>query len=281
MEIGKEFNNIISYNMNMAKSMEDKMFFINKLPKNGHYIFVDFGCADGVMLNMLSEYYRNDSIYFGYDISDKMIELAKSKSCSKYSRFIHFSSDWKNICDELNKITNEYSMYKVVLILSSVIHEVYSYSSEDEINIFWQRITQKFHYICVRDMMCSRDIDRICLDKNDVAVQKAVIDVCCRNSTISKMYSEFFATHKASNMKDLVHFLLKYKWEINWSREVAENYFPIYVEDFLEKMKSSHSLKYFERFRVPYLDKCIENDFNIQLHDDTHIKAIFELRRNV
>lgn len=46
MEIGAKFKNIISYNLEMTKSLEDKLFFVEKFPKNENYIFVDFGCTD-------------------------------------------------------------------------------------------------------------------------------------------------------------------------------------------------------------------------------------------
>lgn len=47
MEIGAKFKNITSYNLEMIKSLEDKLFFVEKFPKNENYTFVDFGCADG------------------------------------------------------------------------------------------------------------------------------------------------------------------------------------------------------------------------------------------
>ena len=40
----------------MAKGMEDKLFFLNELPKNYEYTFVDFGCADGTLINYLVKY---------------------------------------------------------------------------------------------------------------------------------------------------------------------------------------------------------------------------------
>ena len=75
----------------------------------------------------------------------------------------------------------------------------------------------------------------------------------------------------------MLHFLLKYRWKINWEREVAENYFPIFIEDFLEIMKS-YNIIYFERFRVQFLDDEIKKDFNIGLTDYTHVKGVFTLK---
>ena len=47
---GPYFKNIEEYNERMAKSMEDKLFFVEKLPSIQNYLFVDFGCADGSMI---------------------------------------------------------------------------------------------------------------------------------------------------------------------------------------------------------------------------------------
>ena len=72
----------------------------------------------------------------------------------------------------------------------------------------------------------------------------------------------------------MIHFLLKYRWKVNWERECYENYFPITIQNLLEYFKN-FNIDYFERFRVPFLDKCIKKDYNIELEDYTHIKAIF------
>jgi hypothetical protein len=78
----------------------------------------------------------------------------------------------------------------------------------------------------------------------------------------------------------LIHFLLKHRWRINWEREVNENYFPIMTDELLsiftgQSIKSQYRISYLERFRVEFLDDAIWNTFGIQLKDPTHIKAIF------
>ena len=80
-EIGVNFNNLTFYNEQMRKSMEDKLFFLKQLPAEDNYVFVDFGCADGTMLNILSDMLESNPLkysYIGYDISDTMINLAKA-----------------------------------------------------------------------------------------------------------------------------------------------------------------------------------------------------------
>lgn len=286
MEIGGKFKDILYYNKNMAKSMEDKMFFTSMLPTSNEYIFVDFGCADGVMINALNEHYTQ-SYFFGYDISDSMIELAKSRIMDEDRNFgIYFTTDWNEIVRKIYKINSHKGNRKVVLILSSVIHEIYSYAEgEDDINKFWSMITDSipFDYICVRDMMYSNDLDRRCTSINDLFIFKHINQrqywPINKISTFERLWTDYFNGVASDNMKDLVQFLLKYKWVINWERELKENYFPISVEDFLKKMTKNFNIKYLERFRVPYLDDCFRKDFDIELEDNTHIKAIFERKR--
>jgi len=276
MEIGGKFGNIISYNENMAKGMEDKVFFLSELPKNEDYIFVDFGCADGTLINYLvniyNHYYTNT--YIGYDISDTMIDIAKTNFNGNAGDVL-FTSNWEEV---KNKINNIYISYKKkVLILSSVIHEVYSYAeSSDDIDLFWNRILNcEFDYICIRDMMVSKDIDR-----KDSTYDNNLNDHLDSSQNI-KTYNEFREKYKdMNNVKNVVHYLLKYRWIVNWERELNENYFPIYIEDFLPKFNEKYNLTYFKRFRVPFLDECIKKDFNIILEDYTHIKAIFEIKKN-
>lgn len=77
-----------------------------------------------------------------------------------------------------------------------------------------------------------------------------------------------------SNNKNLVHFLMKYKWVENWAREVRENYFPITIEEFLSKVPNNYVIDYFYEFIMPQTQQGILKDFNILLKDTTHFKCI-------
>ena len=279
MEVGLDFKNIASYTENMAKGLADKMFFLNKLnisPKRS-YLFVDFGCADGILISSLYEIFNSKGInayYIGYDISETMIDLAKTKFNYNTDK-VMFTSDWEEVISKMN----EYPGNSKVLILSSVIHEIYSYAeSDDDIDIFWHRaLDSNFDYICIRDMMVSKDINTSAFKTN------AYKKVDYKIPVINKYRIQFEDIYgKIYNWKNLIHFLLKYRWTINWDREVHENYFPIYIEDFLKKFEKKYNLNYFERFRVPFLDKCWLDDFNIidtEIFYNTHIKTIFERKK--
>ena len=273
MEIGTNFTNLESYNANMAKGMEDKLWFINHLNLENNYTFVDFGCADGTLINILSQINGFQSNkYIGYDISEQMIDLAKTKHNWNPNINVFFTYDWNKISERLKK-TRKYK----VLILSSVIHEVYSYGTDFSIRAFWEKVLNTgFDYIFIRDMMCSMDLSRHSCDgylsKINWALGKGVI---------SKEQIESFEKQfgELSYQKNLVHFLLKYRWKINWDREVKENYFPVTIEEFLDKIKEEYNINYLERFRVPFLEECWRQDFMIEVEDYTHIKLFLEKKK--
>lgn len=97
---------------------------------------------------------------------------------------------------------------------------------------------------------------------------------------VTLLWSFEFVWGKVSSTKNLLHFLLKYRWTINWDREVKENYFPISVEQLLSKFKTNFNIIYLERFKVPFLEQCWKEDFNLEIDEYTHIKAIFQLKNN-
>ena len=277
MEVGKKFADLIYYNDNMRKGMEDKLFFLDNMDisKGKSYIFVDFGCADGILINTLYGIMEDAGInayYIGYDISETMIDLAKTNFSHNASNVL-FTTDWDKVAE---KVSN-FSSMESVLILSSVIHEVYSYSKyPSDITLFWERVLNTgFKYICVRDMMCSEDANRE--DKDLFWILKEHIPFATTKSRLLREFEAIWGS--TTNVKNLMHFLLKYRWVINWEREVEENYFPIYVSEFLEKFNEKYNLNYFNRFRVPFLDKRWKEDFDVELNDNTHIKAIFEIKK--
>lgn len=278
MKIGIDIKDITSYTENMSKGLDDKLFFLNRIKFNDDkdYIFVDFGCADGVLINALYEILESKGIkayYVGYDISDEMISLAKSK-CNFSRDCATFTSDWSEV-EKIIKGKNVVS----ILILSSVVHEVYSYArpDHDDIGDFWKHVRNSgFKYICVRDMMCSQDINRE--TNKDLYIKFSTNLDVNKDKMMCDFEKRWGSTEK--NNKNFVHFLLKYRWKINWDREVNENYFPLYIYEFTERFNDKYNMTYFERFRVPYLDKCIKEDFNIELEDYTHVKMIFEAKKN-
>lgn len=277
-KLGLPFKNIKSYNDSMRKSLNDKLFFLEFLPEDD-YTFVDFGCADGSVISALSEQFPDKTginTYIGYDISKEMISMAKTNFEGDPAEDVMFTSDWRDVIGRLSKTQN-----KKVLILSSVIHEVYSYGeAPKDIDQFWDRVLNSgFDYICIRDMMPSRDVMRETPMDIYYAITKDTKHVLMPN----QVHDFEHIQGSLMSFKNALHFLLKYRWQVNWEREVHENYFPLYVEDLISILSlgkyfhdaDTYRLDYFERFQIPYLMGAIKSDFGIEFPDYTHVKAIF------
>ena len=250
-----QISNLNIYMNRMQKSVLDKMFFIDKIFVPFSNI-VDFGCANGELIKALQSLF-SEYRYIGYDISDEMLSVARDNVSSA-----EFYSNWNEI-----KVNFEDSL----LNISSTLHEVYSYSSKEEVDEFWKRVFESgFKYIAIRDMMLS-DMDQMGIDADQHSL------VINNENYADKLKDYESVWGKISNQYDLVHYLLKYKYTENWEREVRENYVPITIEQLLEIVPDRYEITYLNHFTLPYTAWQIKNDFDIDLTTPTHIKMI--LRR--
>ena len=126
--MGNAIQDIEIYNDRMSKTLIDKIFFIDKVDAD---VFVDFGCADGTVLGHLHDLFPGN-YYIGYDINPSMITIAKEKNKDKKIQFFSTITEIDKYLAEIGK------QHTVCLILNSVIHEVYSYSSYEEIENFYE-----------------------------------------------------------------------------------------------------------------------------------------------
>lgn len=269
MSVGeKKIADMESYNLAMSKSMIDKMFFMDKIDESVTTVF-DFGCANGVLIGTLARLFP-EMTYVGYDLDEDMIRQAaeRCKDCRNVFLFSSLTAfhDWAR--------EQKLDFKKTALNLSSLIHEVYSYGTPQSIEDFWRFVTATgFGYIVIRDM---------CLDisAHRPALKEDVIKV--RSSYDLNMIAQFEALHGSiTDNRNLIHFLLKYRYTDNWEREVNENYLPVSVEDVMGKIsagKEKYRLIYFDHYILPFLARSVKKDFDIVLKDYTHVKFIYELR---
>jgi len=249
-----QISNLNVYISRMQKSVLDKMFFIDKVFDPFSSI-VDFGCANGELIKALQALF-NEYRYIGYDISDVMLSAARENVPSA-----EFYSDWNEIkVDFADSLLN----------ISSTLHEVYSYCSQEEIKRFWSRVFESgFKYIALRDMMLS-DADQMKIDSDQH-------DLVIKNEKYADKLMDYENVWgKISTQRDLVHYLLKYKYTENWEREVRENYVPITLEQLLAIVPSNYEITYLNHFTLPYIAWQIKNDFGIELTTPTHIKLILQ-----
>lgn len=245
-----------TYTTEMNKGIDDKLFFMNLLKLDS---LLDYGCADGNLIEHM-QYNFPDVAYVGYDFNEKMINLANNKKIP--NSFFSFN------LQEAKK----HLVGKSGILCSSLIHEVYSYGTPEQIEDFWKEIySGDYTYVIIRDMALSQDS----LDNNPLSLFSDISKV--RNQASKKHLEQFESVWGSiDDRKNLIHFLLKYRYVNNWSREVFENYLPCSIDEHFSKIPNFYEIVHFEHFVLPFQKDVIKKDFGITLEEPTHIKLILK-----
>lgn len=256
------------YLTDMEKSFTDKLFFLDMIKPT---ILVDFGCANASMLSKIQRLRPNIQV-IGYDIDKDMLEASKSnlEDCvigETIEDFKHKSvltSNWDLISEYVSNKDN------CAILLSSVIHEVYSYTNPQNINKFWnsQVFGSNFKWVVIRDMIPEINGVNFKTHYRDV---KKVKDECDRN-VLNRFEKEWGPISR--NYRNFMHYLLKYSYTDNLDRELKENYLPITYETLMTKIPSKYKIKYEDHYILPYLFDKVKNDFGINIRENTHLKMI-------
>jgi hypothetical protein len=205
---------------------------------------------------------KPDVKLIGYDLDDTML----SKAESILGEEAILTSNW-------NQVVSELSRYKRPLLnLSSVIHEVYSYSHSSIIKKFWEQqvFGGNFKWITIRDMIPSVEIHKGERKSFEEDVKK-VRDLA--DPYYLKSFEERWEPIENS-YRTFVHFLLKYRYIDNWQRELNENYLPVSLETVKKKIPSSYKIIFEEDFIVPFIKEKVMEDFGIVIKHSTHTKMI-------
>ena len=260
------------YTSRMTKSIDDKLFFLeylNDIPKNRLGCIVDFGCADGSLLNKLYDLdYAN---LIGFDNNWEMIEIARKNNDN-----ISFVGNLDIVRERCRRIKHFVgSRTKNVLILSSVIHEVLHYSTNEEIQEFWKFVFDErlFDVIIIRDMMPSFSINKKTPMKD---YSKLVMNEKTDIEQVNEFH-KYFGKMKI-NYKNFVHYLLKYRYKENWNRECSENYFPIYKEELELLIPENYSKVYETHHVLPYIHQRTIDELGININENTHLKLILDIK---
>lgn len=196
----------------------------------------------------------------GYDIDEKMI----TQSRKKYPN-ITFESDW----DKVESIIEQNKHLKIGILLSSVIHEVYSYSGGKNIKKFWEEqvFNPDIDYVIIRDMIPSNRFDKM-----------NILDIKKIKEKSNQTYLEEFEDEWGdigNNFRTTLHWLLKYRYIENWNREIKENYLPITLEFLKTKwIPTTWKIEYENHYTYDYIKNQIKKDFDVDLHEPTHLKMI-------
>ena len=215
--------NLDIYTSEMAKSVWDKAFFMDKIP--GTKCVIDFGCADGAMMRFLAPLFP-DIMFVGYDIATDLIERARHTAPYNHNN-IYFTSHK----DVIQFVKDKYKSDEICINFSSVLHEVFSVTPGGREAISDMIRDLKPYYITIRDMYFSGQ---------DRTLPFYYITEIVDELGIDKGFVEEFEDYygSLSSTKNLVHFLMKYQWRNNgWTEELDENYFSWTIDQFISLVK--------------------------------------------
>lgn len=239
--------NIEVYNARMSEGMEDKLFFLNKV--SGIDTIIDFGCANGELFKFMPKEWKK----IGIDNNPQMREAAKANFSSAT-----YVSSFEEVRPEGVTLLN----------LSSVIHEVYSYLPKEEVDAFWNNVFNSgYDYITIRDMMVSNETNRTWNGCGALLAHR------------HPLFEDFRKFYPLSRERDLIHFFLKYRYEENWERERAENYFPITIEELLALIPDTYEIVYLNHFALKWTRDKVAEDFGYEIKDNTHVKLILRKKK--
>lgn len=249
----KPITNYTAYNAGMKKGMGDKAFFLKRIKPD---FVLDFGCADGALIQSIRQEYPNIQCA-GYDISSAMEKHFKDNNPET-----PFFNDWNEAVNYSKKFHNS------CVLLSSVIHEVYSYGNSKSISKFWKDIFgSDFEYVVIRDTI-PKGIDTVKDFKGDVAKVKKVVD---QNLLVD--YESRWGTLESS-YRNFIRFLLVYRYKDNWERESFENYLPLTYNTLVRKIPENYKVIYDKSFKFSPVASKITKDYDIPVRKDTHLKMV-------
>lgn len=249
------------YVKRMEASLQEKVYFLKYLSPDVEYI-LDFGCADGTLLYSIKDMgYR----CCGIDNEEMMQKLAREKL---ESNSLIYSS-----LDEY-LVHNKEKVSKTAIVLSSVIHEIFSYSNiSDALKLLNSIFRVGFKQICIRDMAF-----------NEVLYYNPVNYMDLNKVSGHPLYKSYinYTGHEVEAEAELYHFLLKYKYVENWNRELCENYVMFSMEELLSIFKicmggTKYQMNYYEHKLLEYTRDTVYKDFGLIMNKCTNYKVIYSL----
>ena len=248
-----------TYCHSMSKSLNDKLFFLKEIDINSYDVIVDFGCADGALLEALCDksiLSNENTKLIGIEKSSTLTELCRARLGDK----VLIASSVYDVEDWLKKSKN------TLAIFSSVLHECFSQEQFDVDGFDY--LESMANTIAIRDMRAP--------------MIKGPIDGTTRARLIKTLSVEDVMRFEGQygridNITNLYRFFLMYKWTDNWEHELKEDYFSIPWSRIKESMANyGYHVIYEKDYILPYLKKEIAAKFQHNLRQPTHKQIIFD-----
>lgn len=260
------------YNERMARSINYKKFWFDRIDPSKIKYIIDFGCGDGTLLKEVANTPKfKHCKLIGYDISRRQIEKAQ-QNCEGLS-IDFYSRDYSQLYDIIPADERE----QVAIVFSSVLHEWFTYNN----NNAWRHvlpiiyITRYSKYIIIRDMEFTEKQEYLMMAKYKKSTYRKVL---AKKTPQLLSFLKHGWNIQEKPAKNVTHFLLKYQYKENWDTEVKENYFATPFDKIISEMGvNGFSIRYLNRYSMPYLEQQIEKDFDIkEFPFNTHTELILE-----
>lgn len=240
-------DNLNVYCSQMARGAEDKAWALRLYPSS---IVVDIGCADGHTLKWAKRYLHPNMIGIGYDNDKRMVERARLLcTCGLY-----FTSDLQKMKSLVERMAFYHSM-PVIVLLNSVLHEVYNYSEPSQIYDLWAAI-QDMHptAIAIRDM-------GIPFSKEYVtnAVRPYYQQLKQRWPQLVEQHDKYWG--QPNSWSELHRLALHLFYREDWEQEWKEDYFSCSPDIPRSFLSSRYKVTRFERFSTAHYCDWVQKEF--------------------
>lgn len=264
-----EKDHIEVYLDRMDSSIQDKLWFLDKVITKTTGI-LDYGCADGSLLKAIrtGEVLTSSQKSFipdwyeliGYDNSPDMMARAKENTKGLNISFV--------------EAPHEVALHNSCIVLSSVLHEIFSYQPKDEAIWELQSIFDLgAKYIVIRDMGTT-------IQDNELATTEW--ERCVRLDEEYSQEPSLLPSFEAewgsiAYMKNLLHYFLKKPYRENWENELKENYFAVSSKDLLSCFgRKDYDVVYYESYTLPHIGLRAYEEYVLRLQYPTHYKILYK-----
>lgn len=251
-----------AYYRECAKALSPKLFFLDlPAPREGSFL-VDFGCGDGTVLKYAMAAWPG-VVAHGIERDPEARAMAALQ------------------CPDATIMANEDHLPQGspqmddILVLSSVMHEVWSQRSLSEFLQWWARIAGLgYKYIAIRDMGVSLPPigDRPPMSLAEATLKAIAVDPV-KAAEHQQKYGSMF-----TSLRSLTHWLLKVPHLHDWEREHAEDYLRYGPTELAGMLTAggAYKLRYVMPERVHYFEHRVLRDFGVRWTTPTHFRMILE-----
>ena len=236
----------------MEKSMQEKLFFIDKLDLENS-IIVDFGCANGCLLEHIKAMKFKNVTLIGVEHNPEIAKMITAAD-EVYTDLLTVST-----AIAVKRYSKDFR--KVILITSSVLHEL----DDDTRSTLCIFAKCQVNYWVVRDM---------CYNNYGYVPTMELLSTIVEKSD-PKQLASFIKHHTILNSSMVAEWLMKYPYVQNWEHEVKEYYWST---DWNMFTRAGGDIIYDNTYTNEFIAARIKRDYGIDINWSTHRQLIVKFK---